>query len=409
MTSADVDATLWHRVAVTHALTGEPGPHQFILRDEAGRSFQIFSTAEQVLAARRASRGVTPARPMTHDLMAALVTALGGAVEAVRLGRLSEGVFFARIDMRVAERLESVDARASDAINLALCTGAPILAAEAVVRGAMMVGPDGQPLDTAAVHAMVSRGRGAAPRLDEGRVDGRADGRLVLLFEDTVEDVQLSTAQIEAFALEPGVVALVAARPAEDPDLGCEYVADDVFARRLQGTVVADAGENGQFQAMLGAAEVIVPLTGGPRRFFGWQPGPHAVWVRPGDGPGTLELLWPVDGCLALLPQPVKRMAEASMLLAWRAGAEGLRIATSDAGVAVAARFDGEETVVTRLPLGLAEELFAALARWIGADADSEEPQTREATWLFDGVEQVVAWSFRRDGSGAELVVGFRR
>jgi hypothetical protein len=68
-------------------------------------------------------------RPMTADLMVELVRALGGQVTSVAVTKLEQRVFYATIDIGGAE----VDARPSDAINLAVRTGAPILVAEAVL------------------------------------------------------------------------------------------------------------------------------------------------------------------------------------------------------------------------------------------------------------------------------------
>jgi hypothetical protein len=68
-------------------------------------------------------------RPMTADLMVELVRALGGEVRQVTITKLEEKVYYATIGLGDAE----VDARPSDAINLAVRTGAPILVAEPVL------------------------------------------------------------------------------------------------------------------------------------------------------------------------------------------------------------------------------------------------------------------------------------
>ena len=72
-----------------------------------------------------------PPRPLTHDLLADVVTALGHAVESVRITGLVDGAFHAVLVLRSSEgeRVE-VDSRSSDAIALALRTGATIEATE---------------------------------------------------------------------------------------------------------------------------------------------------------------------------------------------------------------------------------------------------------------------------------------
>jgi uncharacterized protein len=62
-------------------------------------------------------------RPMTYQFMAALIAAAGSAVRAVRVTRTDGQVFYAQVALRGGA---VVDARPSDAINLAAITGAPV-------------------------------------------------------------------------------------------------------------------------------------------------------------------------------------------------------------------------------------------------------------------------------------------
>ena len=66
-------------------------------------------------------------RPMTYQLMASLVAAAGSAVRAVRVTRFSDGIYFAQVMLRGGA---TVDARPSDALNLAAITGAPVYVAD---------------------------------------------------------------------------------------------------------------------------------------------------------------------------------------------------------------------------------------------------------------------------------------
>jgi len=81
--------------------------------------------------------GVETPRPMTHDLLRSVVSALGARVEGIVVHSLVENTFHASILVRNSEgRLAEVDARPSDAIALALRCGAPIRVAESVFREA---------------------------------------------------------------------------------------------------------------------------------------------------------------------------------------------------------------------------------------------------------------------------------
>jgi uncharacterized protein len=65
-------------------------------------------------------------RPMTYQFMASLVAAAGSAVRSVRVTRTDGQVFYAQVTLRGGA---VVDARPSDAINLAAITGAHVLVA----------------------------------------------------------------------------------------------------------------------------------------------------------------------------------------------------------------------------------------------------------------------------------------
>ena len=77
-------------------------------------------------------RETTTQRPLTSDLMAELVRVLGGKVERVAVTSLREKTFYGTVTVGG----EELDARPSDAINLAVRTGAPIFVDEAVLEEA---------------------------------------------------------------------------------------------------------------------------------------------------------------------------------------------------------------------------------------------------------------------------------
>lgn len=74
-------------------------------------------------------------RPLTHDLMVSMMHAFLIGVTEVEIYRFAEGVFYARVSMAAADGTEvQLDSRTSDAIALALRTGAPIYATREVVE-----------------------------------------------------------------------------------------------------------------------------------------------------------------------------------------------------------------------------------------------------------------------------------
>jgi uncharacterized protein len=81
--------------------------------------------------------GVETPRPMTHDLLRAVIASLGGQLEGIVVHSLVENTFHAKVLVRNAQgALVEVDARPSDAIALALRCHAPIRVAESVFREA---------------------------------------------------------------------------------------------------------------------------------------------------------------------------------------------------------------------------------------------------------------------------------
>ncbi len=74
--------------------------------------------------------GVQRERPMTHDLVRALIIALGGELQRVNVTRVQDGTFFAEMHLLRGDVTHVVDARPSDSIAIAVRLEAPIFAAE---------------------------------------------------------------------------------------------------------------------------------------------------------------------------------------------------------------------------------------------------------------------------------------
>jgi hypothetical protein len=102
-----------------------------------GALLPIWIGPNEAAAIAMAQQGVAAPRPLTHDLFVATLLQLGTPLLSVRITRLEEGVFFAELDLQG----QSVDARPSDAIALALRAGVPILLADDVLEEAG-VAPD---------------------------------------------------------------------------------------------------------------------------------------------------------------------------------------------------------------------------------------------------------------------------
>ena len=87
-------------------------------------------------------QGLTPERPLTHDLFAAALEGLGARVDRVIISALAEETFHARLLLEHDGQVVEVDSRPSDALALAVRAGGRIFASEAVLEQAAL-GTDG--------------------------------------------------------------------------------------------------------------------------------------------------------------------------------------------------------------------------------------------------------------------------
>lgn len=70
--------------------------------------------------------GVTAPRPLTHDLFPGMWKAFGIRLVEVTIYRFEDGVFYSELTLADAGRTITIDSRTSDAVALAMRTGAPI-------------------------------------------------------------------------------------------------------------------------------------------------------------------------------------------------------------------------------------------------------------------------------------------
>lgn len=77
-----------------------------------------------------------PPRPITHDLLRSILQGLEVEIGKVVINELRDDTFYAEIVLGARNGTVEVDSRPSDAIALALRTGAPIFVAEQVLQEA---------------------------------------------------------------------------------------------------------------------------------------------------------------------------------------------------------------------------------------------------------------------------------
>ena len=124
-----------------HGLTGQ---HVVFLQGrDTARIVPIWIGPDQAHAIAVSIAGLRSERPLTHDLMAAILEQVGVEVTRVVVKDLVDdgngsGVFHGSVFIHAGERELEFDSRASDAIALAVRVGARILVAQEVFDRASM-------------------------------------------------------------------------------------------------------------------------------------------------------------------------------------------------------------------------------------------------------------------------------
>lgn len=110
-----------------------------ILKDkEQDRYLPIWIGAPEADAITLELQEVVHKRPLTHDLLKAIITQMGGEVLRIVITELRrpEDIFYAKIVISIDDREIDVDSRPSDAIALAVRVRVPIYVDESVMEAA---------------------------------------------------------------------------------------------------------------------------------------------------------------------------------------------------------------------------------------------------------------------------------
>ncbi len=104
-----------------------------VLTDEEGkRSLPIWVGLFEAQAILLGLQEVKTPRPLTHDLMATVISGLGAELEKIVISKIEDNTFYAILYMKFNGQEITVDARPSDCIALSLRTGTPIYISEEV-------------------------------------------------------------------------------------------------------------------------------------------------------------------------------------------------------------------------------------------------------------------------------------
>ncbi len=118
----------------------QSGAYALVLSEEEGaRRIPIIVGGFEAQAIAIELEGLSPPRPLTHDLFKKFSDSFGIRLLEVNIHKLEEGVFFANVLFDNGDRQMTLDARTSDAIALALRFKCPIYTTEEILEKAGIV------------------------------------------------------------------------------------------------------------------------------------------------------------------------------------------------------------------------------------------------------------------------------
>jgi len=107
--------------------------HFVVLVANSGRRLRMWMGKFEADALKLRLDGLKTERPMTYELMLDAFDRHGVSVLRADVLRVVDGVFFARLVTKSDDRVEELDCRPSDALNLALRADVPIAVAQALL------------------------------------------------------------------------------------------------------------------------------------------------------------------------------------------------------------------------------------------------------------------------------------
>ena len=125
-------------VELSRLIVNETAEEQLVVLKERGgvRKLPIVIGITEIFAIDRRIKGMKPPRPMTHDLLNNVIKAIGINIEKIVIKDLRGHIFYAGLYLSLDGKITEIDARPSDAIALAVASGAPVFVCEKVFEKA---------------------------------------------------------------------------------------------------------------------------------------------------------------------------------------------------------------------------------------------------------------------------------
>ena len=113
----------------------QSGAYALVLAEENGeRRIPIIIGPVEAQAIAIQLEGLTPPRPLTHDLIKNMALAFDIALLEVTIYKLEEGIFYSELLCEMDGKEIKIDSRTSDAVALALRFRCPIFTSEEILK-----------------------------------------------------------------------------------------------------------------------------------------------------------------------------------------------------------------------------------------------------------------------------------
>ena len=111
----------------------------FLKEVDGERQFPILIGIFEATSIDRRVKKIPRPRPLTHDLLAGIVQAMGGELKSILINELRDSTYFAKLRIVQGDETLHIDARPSDAIAMAVAVDPPlpIFVDEEVLESAM--------------------------------------------------------------------------------------------------------------------------------------------------------------------------------------------------------------------------------------------------------------------------------
>jgi bifunctional DNase/RNase len=113
----------------------QAGAYALIFAEENGiRRLPIVIGTPEAQSIAIVMEGITPPRPLSHDLMCAMWNELGVELLEVLIHKFEDGAFFSELLLSQNGKKYRIDSRTSDAVALAIRTHSPIFTTEEIMQ-----------------------------------------------------------------------------------------------------------------------------------------------------------------------------------------------------------------------------------------------------------------------------------